>query len=148
MYDLAVALQQVAAMDRVCIALVDATRARFFTFDRGVNEDQGSEPLGEPSALVRHLGEPARPASKLERHDLEFARMAMAAFRELIDEHGAQRAIVCANGPMLGKLRAAAPGILPAQLPVDALVGDFAQLPSAEVRAKLAAQGLLPARAM
>jgi hypothetical protein len=137
-------------MDRVCIALVDATRARFFTFDRGINEDLGSEPLGEPSALIRHLGEldpRPPPLGKLDRHDVEFARMAMAAFRELIDEHGAQRAIVCANGPMLGKLRAAAPGILPDLLPIDALACDFSKLPSAEVRAKLAEQGLLPARA-
>jgi hypothetical protein len=116
-------------MDRVCIALVDATHARFFTFDRGINE----RALNEPSRLVR------------ERHDGHFARMAMAAFRELIDEHGAQRAIVCANGPMLGKLRAAAPGILPDQLPIDALAGDFGALATAELHARLADHGLLPA---
>lgn len=119
-------------MDRVCIALVDATRARFFTFDRGINERAGGEPLTEPASLVPHLGN---------------ARMAMAAFRELIDEHGAQRAIVCAMAPMLGQLRAAAPGILPDQLPIDALACDFVRLPSAEIRARLADHGLLPARA-
>jgi hypothetical protein len=116
-------------MDRVCIALVDATLARFFAFDRGT---------------VRHLADEPRPRGK---HEIAFARMAMAAFRELIDEHDAQRAIVCANAPMLGQLRAAAPGILPDQLPIDALACDFVQLPSAEIRAKLADHGLLPARA-
>lgn len=135
-------------MDRVCIALVDATRARFFTFDRGTNERAGSEPLTEPSSLVRATGEAEpRPRRLAAKHEIEFARMAMAAFRELIDEHGAQRAIVCANAPMLGQLRAAAPGILPDQLPIDALACDFVKLPSAEIRAKLADHGLLPARA-
>jgi hypothetical protein len=133
-------------MDRVCIALVDATRARFFTFDRGVNERAGSEPLTEPSSLVRHAGDEP-PPRHVRKHEIEFARMAMAAFRELIDEHGAQRAIVCANAAMLGQLRAAAPGILPDQLPIDALACDFVKLPSAEIRARLADHGLLPARA-
>jgi hypothetical protein len=48
---------------------------------------------------------------------------------------------------MLGQLRAAAPGILPDQLPIDALACDFVKLPSAEIRARLADHGLLPARA-
>jgi hypothetical protein len=135
-------------MDRVCIALVDATRARFFTFDRGVNERADGEPLTEPGSLVRHVGDgDPRPPRATHKYEIEFARMAMAAFRELIDEHGAQRAIVCANAPMLGQLRAAAPGILPDQLPIDALACDFVKLPSAEIRAKLADHGLLPARA-
>jgi protein required for attachment to host cells len=45
----------------------------------------------------------------LVKLDEDFARSAMAALRELIDEHAPQRVIVCAGPRMLGKLRAASP---------------------------------------
>ena len=127
-------------MHRVCIALVDATRARFFTLDRSA--DGELEPLAEPS----HLIQPAPEAHLRARHETEFARTAMAAFREVIDEYSPERAIVCADPGMLPKLEAAAPGLLPDELAVDALACDFVTSPPAEIRAQLAARGLLPPR--
>lgn len=131
-------------MHRVCIALVDATRARFFTLDRAADGTGELEQLAEPS----HLTQPTIEGRDHQRarRDTEFARTAMAAFREVIDEYAPERAIVCADAGMLPKLRAAAPGLLPDEIMFDALACDFVTSPPAEVRAQLAAHGLLPPR--
>lgn len=129
-------------MHRVCIALVDATRARFFTLDRSADGTGELEQLAEPS----HLIQPAPEGHQRARRESEFARTAMAAFREVIDEYAPERAIVCADAGMLPKLRAAAPGLLPDELALDALACDFVTSPPAEIRAQLAARGLLPPR--
>jgi Protein required for attachment to host cells len=131
-------------MSRICVALVDPTRARFFTFARVTDDAGGLEQVAEPTTFVQYSFDGRD--HQLARRETEFARTAMAAFRELIDEHGAQRAIVCAAPRMLGKLRAVAPGILPERLTLDALAGDFVRLPSAEVRSQLVAHGLLSPR--
>jgi protein required for attachment to host cells len=75
--------------------------------------------------------------------DDKFARMAMAALRELIDEHPTRRAVICASPRMLGRLRAAAPGLLPGDIALDELPRDLVKLAPSDVQAELASRGLL-----
>jgi protein required for attachment to host cells len=157
-------------MYRVCISVVDATRARLFTFDRTIDGTGLHEELVERVDLT-NAGRPISPREqsadtapgrghtaggqpsfddhrdhRFARQDAEFARTAMAALRELVDEHASQRVVVCASPRMLGKLRASAPGIMPEHLPLDELARDLVNLTAREVRDELASHGLLPQR--
>ena len=165
---LATHLQRESIMYRVCIALVDATRARLFTFERVADGTDAREELIERTDLVnpqrrRRASEvfsDTRPGSSRIGHlqyafddhrdhhvsqiDDRFARMAMAALRELIDEHPTQRVVICASPRMLGRLHAAAPGLLPDDIALDELPRDLVKLSPGEVRAELASRELLP----
>ncbi len=158
-------------MYRVCIALIDATRARLFTFERTTEGPDTHEELVERTDLVNpqrrrrpsELFSETRPGSSRTGHlqyafddhrdnhisqlDEKFARMALAALRELIDERPTQRVVIGASPRMLGRLRAAAPGLLPDDIALDEISRDLVKLSFAEVRAELAARGLLPSRA-
>jgi protein required for attachment to host cells len=83
---------------------------------------------------------------QLSKHDADFARTAMAALRELIDDHPTARVIMCAGPRMLGELRACAPGLVPDDVKLDELPRDLGKLPIADLRAALTAYGLLPPR--
>lgn len=135
---MAVRLQSKPAMDRVCIALVDATRARFFIFDRRIDELGTHEQLTERADLV----------NPVQRSDAEFARTAMAALRELIDDDAPERVILCAGPRMLDKLRMSAPGILPEHLTYDELARDLVTLSASELRDELVPHGFLPPRSL
>jgi protein required for attachment to host cells len=157
-------LARIAVMYRVCISLVDSTRARLFTFARTVDGAGLHEELVERTDLVnvgRHpvaREPPADPRADagrqysleeprdhhLARQDAEFARTAMAALRELVDEYAPQRVVVCAGPRMLGKLRASSPGIMPEHMPLDELARDLVKLSPREMRDELASHGLLP----
>ena len=120
-------------MYRVCIALIDATRARLFSFERV----SGQASIREEQALDDQRDQ------HVSQLDDQFARMAMAALRELIDEHPTQRAVICASPRMLGRLRAAAPGLLPGDIALDEIPRDLVKLSPGQVRAELASRGLL-----
>jgi hypothetical protein len=47
---------------------------------------------------------------------------------------------------MLGRLRAAAPGLLPDDIPLDELPRDLVKLSPADVRVELASRGFVPSR--
>ena len=165
---LATHLQWESIMYRVCIALVDATRARLFTFERVTEGTDTREALVERTDLVNpqrrrrpsEVFSDTRPGSSRTGHlqfafddhrdhhisqiDDKFARMAMAALRELIDEHPTQRVVICASPRMLGRLRAAAPGLLPEDIALDELPRDLVKLSPGDVRAELASRELLP----
>jgi protein required for attachment to host cells len=156
-------------MYRVCIALVDATRARLFTFERAAEGPDTREQLVERTDFVNpqrrrrpsEVFSDTRPGAghtgglqygfddhrddHVAEVDDKFARMAMAALRELIDELPTQRLVICAAPRMLGRLRAAAPGLLPGDIVIDELPRDLVKLSPGEVRAELASRALLPA---
>jgi protein required for attachment to host cells len=158
-------------MYRVCIALVDATRIRLFTLERSNDGVETRDELLERTDFVNpqrrrrpsELFSDTRPGSSrsgnlqyafddhrdhhIAQIDETFARTAMAALRELIDERPTQRVVICAPPRMLGRLRASVPGILPDNIPIDELPRDLVKLPVADVRTELAARGLLPPRA-
>jgi protein required for attachment to host cells len=143
-------------------------RARLFTFERVTEGADTRDELIERTDLVNpqrrrrpsDLFSDTRPGSSRTGHlqfafddhrdhhvsqiDDKFARMAMAAVRELIDEHPPQRVVVCASPRMLGRLRAAAPGLLPDDIALDELARDLVKLAPGDVRAELAARELLP----
>jgi protein required for attachment to host cells len=165
---LATHLQRESIMYRVCIALVDATRARLFTFERVADGGDTREVLVERTDLVNpqrrrrpsEVFSDTRPGSSRTGHlqyafddhrdhhvsqiDDEFARMAMAALRELIDERSTHRVVICASPRMLGRLRSAAPGLLPDDIALDELPRDLVKLSPGDVREELASRGLLP----
>jgi protein required for attachment to host cells len=158
-------------MYRVCIALVDASRARLFTFEHAMEAARSRDELVERNDLVNpqrrsrpsELFSEPRPGASRSGHlqyafddhrdrdvaqlDDKFARMAMAALRELIDERPTQRVVVSASPRMLGRLRAAAPGLLPDHIALDELPRDLVKLSPTDVRTELASRGLLPSRA-
>jgi len=158
-------------MYRICIALVDATRARLFTFERAMEAAELREELVERTDLVNpqrrrrpsELFSETRPGASHTGHlqyafddhgddhvsqlDEKFARMAMAALRELIDERPTQRVVIGASPRMLGRLRAAAPGLLPDDIAIDEFPRNLVKLTPGDVRAELASRGLLPSRA-
>ena len=143
-------------------------RARLFTFDRAVDGAGLHDELvertdlvnaGRRSAAHEQLSDTRQGSGRTSNHqyslddhrdhqlakqDDEFARTAMAALRELVDEHAPQRVVMCASPRMLGKLRASAPGIMPEHLPLDELASDLVKLTPPEVRDALIRHGLLP----
>lgn len=155
-------------MYRVCIALVDATRARLFTFERAAEGADTRDELVERTDFVNpqrrrrpsEVFSDTRPGSSrignlqyafddhrdhhISQLDDKFARMTMAALRELIDEQPTQRVVICASPRMLGRLRAAAPGLIPDDIALDELPRDLVKLSSGDVRAELASRGLVP----
>lgn len=154
-------------MYRVCIAVVDATRARLFTFDRAADEagvhgqlveepelvnaarQASSVPVlatasGSPAGAHRHDALDEHRGHRAAHHDVEFARTALAARRQMVDQNTPQR--VCAGPRMLGTLRERYAGILPERLPIEELGRDLISMSSSELRNELVAQGLLPPR--
>jgi protein required for attachment to host cells len=153
-------------MYRACIAIVDATRARLFTFERATEPDAMRDELTEHTDLVnparRHPGElfsdgrpggSRGPQSTFDDHrdghidnlDAEFARTVIGALLRLLDATPAQRLIICAAPRMLGELRAAG---IPRRdgVTVDEVPRDLVELRPANIRDQLAAYGLLPVR--
>jgi protein required for attachment to host cells len=168
LHGLATHLHRDSIMYRVCIALVDATRARLFTFERMTEGEDTREELVERTDFVNlqrrrrpsDVFSGTRPGSSrtgnlqhgfddhrdhhISQVDETFARLTMAALRELIDEHPTQRVVISASPRMLGRLRAAAPGLLPGDIARDELPRDLVKLSVGDVQAELASRGLLP----
>jgi len=153
-------------MYRACIALVDSTRARLFTFDRDTDPGGTHEELVEHEDLVdparrqrpSQLFSDSRPGSSrvggrgfafddhrdahVDRLDAEFARRVVHELGALLERAGAHRLIVCATPNMLGELRAAdlrGNGIV-----IDEVPRDLVKLSKAKLRERLAEYGLLP----
>jgi protein required for attachment to host cells len=155
-------------MYRACIAIVDATRARLFTFERTTEPDAMREALREHTDLVnparRHPGElfaDRRPGTNrtgglpstfddhrgghIDNLDAEFARTVVGALQRMLDVSPVQRLIVCAAPRMLGDLRAA--GVpRPDGVIVNEIPRDLVELRPSSIREQLATYGLLPAR--
>ena len=124
-------------MDRACIALVDATRARYFTFSR-VHDHAGShEELVERPDLVN--GAP-RPFSQ---PDPGFARAVLAGLREVLDAHPARSVMVCTSAGMVHAIRSAASGLLPDDVVLDVVPAELVNMTPADVLTRLASSGAL-----
>jgi protein required for attachment to host cells len=144
------------AMNRTCIAIVDASRARLFTLERETDGGPARETLLEVADFVN----PARRLksselfsdsfafddhrdANIDHMDVEFARMVTAETSRVLEASNAKHLIVCASPRMLDKLRTAMPareGVV-----VDDLARDFVKLSASELRHQLASCGLLPA---
>jgi protein required for attachment to host cells len=141
-------------MQRTCIAVVDATRARLFTLDRMSDAEGLREELLEQRDLVNPARR-RRPSelfadsygwddhrdAAIDELDIDFARMIMAELRELASTTHANRIVLCASPKMLGKLREQRGAI---EIEMDELPRDLVKLTPAQLREHLATQGLLP----
>jgi protein required for attachment to host cells len=156
------------AMYRVCIAIIDASRARLFTFERAAGGDAIVEQLMEQCDLVNParrlrpaaLFSDAHPGSNrtgglqyafddhrdahIDQLDVVFAGAAVAEIEGLLRSSGARRLILCASPRMLGTLREVGRELQRDGLIVDELPRDLVKLTPPQVRERLASYGLLP----
>jgi protein required for attachment to host cells len=153
-------------MNRTCIAVVDASRARLFVHERTAEPEGIRERLAETQDLVNparrlrpsQLFTDSSPASNqmgglhykiddhrdahIERLDAEFARDIVAAIGTELRDHPAARLIVCASPRMLGELRSI-PGGLPSNIPVEEVPKDLVKLTPSKLQDQLRSYGLL-----
>lgn len=155
-------------MKRACIAIVDASRARLFTYERTSGESGVHEQFVEQRDLV----DPARrkrpseqfsdtrPGSSrtgdlqygfddhrdahVARMDATFARHVVSEIEDLLRSTSTQRLILCASPRMLGELREAGDGLRRSNLVVDELPRDLVKLTVPKLRDRLASYELLP----
>lgn len=156
-------------MYQACIAVVDASRARLFVFERTREAEGLREQMTERGDLVnptRRLrptelfsDDPgmARSGSlqygfddhreeHLEEIDAQFAAAVIAEIESLIEATRMPRLIICAGPKMLGALRAAGQRLRRNNLQIDELQRDLVRLGVAEIRDRLATHELLPPR--
>jgi protein required for attachment to host cells len=154
-------------MYRACIIVVDASRARLFTFERTSDGEGLHEQLSERRDLVSparrmraselfsddqgssrtgplHYGLGDGGDGYIEALDAEFARAIVAEAVELIRSSPVQRLILCASPRMLGTLREVGGELRRSGVPIDELPRDLVKLSVAELREHLASHGLLP----
>lgn len=152
-------------MYRACIAVVDASRARLFTFERtseveGVKDDLVEQrDLIDPARRLRpvDLFSDSRPGSSrtgdkqfgfddhrdhhVDELDAEFAQSINDELVALLKSSPASRMIVCASPRMLGELRRARRGI---EIEIDELPRNLVKLTIPQLREHLTSYGLLP----
>ncbi|HEU4730175.1 MAG TPA: host attachment protein [Kofleriaceae bacterium] len=155
-----------AAMYRVCIAIVDAARARLFQFERTADPGGLHDQLTElrdlvdparrqrPSELFSDSGPSADHSGQhgfafddhrdehLAHLDADFARSIVAELAQLAVD--ADRLIVCASPRMLGQLRDSIGTLQRPDLVIDEVPRDLVKLTPAQLREQLATYGLLP----
>jgi protein required for attachment to host cells len=154
-------------MHRTCIAVVDASRARLFTFDRTDAVDGIQDIFSERTDLVNparrktpaQLFSDSRPGTNrtgglqytfddhrdahVDELDTEFAREIVEAIERTVRDTDATRVIVCASPRMLGRLRAT--HLAREGLVTDQLARDYTKLTPPQIHDHLVDHGLLPA---
>lgn len=157
-------------MYRACIAVVDASRARLFTYERASDTEGLSEHLIEERDLVNlarrlrpvDLFSDSRPGTgrignlqyglddhrdaHIEQLDAEFSRTVIGQLVDLLRANHAQRLILCASPNMLGELRNASADLRREDLAIDEVARDLVKLTPSQLRDRLTDYGLLPAR--
>ena len=155
-------------MYRACIAVVDASRARLFTYERSTEAEGLKEQLTEERDLVNparrqrpsELFSESRPGSSrtgglqyafddhreahVEALDAEFSRVVIDELVAVLRAAHAQRVILCASPHMLGELRVAGRDLPKEGVVIDELARDLVKLTPAQLREHLESQGLLP----
>ena len=147
-------------MKRTCIAVVDATRARLFTYELEGPREHLIEhtDLVNPARRLRpsELFSDSRPGTSrtgglqyafddhrehhLDEMDAVFARQISDEIQDLVKTTLATRFILCASPNMLGHLRE----VLRVEIPMDELAHDYVKLTPAQLRDHLETHGLLP----
>lgn len=156
-------------MYRACIAVVDASRARLFTFQRSSEVEGVHEELTEQRDLVNparrrrsaDLFSDTRPGvartagvqyglddhrdDSIAHMDSEFSRAIVGELADMVRAARADRLIVCASPHMLGDLRDAGDELRRAVAVIDEVPRDLVKLTPTQLRARLASYGILPA---
>jgi protein required for attachment to host cells len=155
-------------MYRACIAVVDASRARLFSFERSQDPEGMQEKLIEERDLVnparrlrtsqlftdsgsvggrtgtRQFGLDDHRGAHVDELDAEFSRLVTEQLEELVRARAAQRVILCASPNMLGVLREVRRRRPASAIPVDEISRDLVKLTPAVLRTQLASYGVLP----
>jgi protein required for attachment to host cells len=159
------ALAHLEGMYRACIAVVDASRARLFTYERSANVEGVQEHIIENYDLVNparrmrdgELFSESRPSlgrtgdlqytiddhrnAHVDALDAEFSRAIVGELNALLRSTHAKRVIVCASPRMLGELREAG---LPGDVELDEIPRNLVKLSPPQLREQLGDYGLLP----
>jgi protein required for attachment to host cells len=160
-------------MTRACIAVVDACRARLYTFQEDAAPGQQLkevQDLANPGRRLRpsELFSESRPSNKapgrpgpmrergstsddhrddhLGVMDARFAKEVMDEIDKLVGEGGYGHLIMVASPKMLGELRRANSVLKRYGLVVDEIPRDLAKLTAAQLHDHLAARDLIPGR--
>jgi protein required for attachment to host cells len=152
-------------MYRVCIAIVDASRARLFQYERALEPEGPHEHLLELTALV-NPSRRLRPSELLsssgqgnhvgahgyalddhrEDHmahlDDDFARAVTGELKLLVA--GVDRLIICASPRMLGRLRDVIGAVHRPGLAIDEIPHDLVKLTPPQLQDQLVSYGVLP----
>lgn len=154
-------------MQRTVIAVVDASRARLFTYERTAEADGLKETLSERTDLVNPARRrtPARLFSDtrtnmsrvggkfygvddhryahMETIDSEFAGAVAMAIEQAIRDTKAKRVIICASPRMLGILRTT--DLHRDDIVLDEFPHDYSKMTTPQIHDVLVKQRLLPA---
>jgi protein required for attachment to host cells len=134
---------------RACIAVVDATRARIYTYqDRA--ELAPTEQLREEIDLVNPARR-LRPSelfgdAHVDAMDAQFARDIVGVLERLVRAGGYAHVIVVASPKMLGELRSADGVLHRADVTLDEVPRDLVKLTSSQLHDHLARRGLVARR--
>jgi protein required for attachment to host cells len=154
-------------MNRTCIAIIDASRARLFMLDRTSDSGRVREDFVEKTDLVnpaRHqrdtdlfssesgksragnlgFGFDDHRDAHIDELDHAFARRISTELHKLADDPQVDHLIVCATPRMLGNVRQAAGSMEREGLKVDEVARDLVQLTPPQIREHLTSYGLLP----
>ena len=153
-------------MYRICIAIVDASRARLFQYERALEPEGPHEQLLELTDLVNPARR-LRPSELLsssgqgnhvgvhgyalddhhEEHaahlDDEFARAVTGELKLLTA--GVDRLILCASPKMLGRLRDVIGALHRPELAISEIPHDLVKLTPSQLQDQLVSYGVLPA---
>lgn len=135
-------------MYRACIAIVDASRARLFTFERISDSNGMRENLIEQRDLIspeRRDRDTHRDAHT-EEIEKRFAHRVVDQIADVVRTPETRRLIICASPHMLGELRDARRTQFD-KLEIEEVARDLVNLSPAALREHLAAYGVLPAAA-
>lgn len=153
-------------MKRSCIAVVDAARARLYTYQEDpAHELKEVADLVNPGRRLRtsELFSDSRPGSDrgfgerdytfddhrdahVENMDLQFAREVVVEIDRIVREGAYLHVIVVASPKMLGDLRKVDAVLHRADLVLDEIPRDLAKLTSPQLHDRLAELKLIPPR--
>jgi protein required for attachment to host cells len=138
-------------MKRACIAIVDAARARIYTYDQATDGGR-SAPAGALHEAI-DLVNPGRRGHDAYDHndahtdelDRRFARHVVAEIDRIAREQAYDRVLLVASPAMLGELRGVDRGLRP-ELQVEYVARDLTRLTSPQIHDHLAQLRLVAPR--
>ena len=134
-------------MFKATVAVVDASRARLFTFLRETVAEGIRERFLEISDLVNPAARRHRPHAHLahdQELDAEFARNIVDGVSALMHTTQSSHLIVCASPKLLGALRKATKVLHREHVTIEELARDLSKFAAPQIREHLVDYELLP----
>jgi protein required for attachment to host cells len=144
-------------MKRACVAIVDATRARLYTYEQ--NQEDPAHELRETTDLVNPArrqrasdlfsnsqGREDRREAHIESFDVQFARDVVVEIDRIVRAGQYEHVILVASPNMLGELRKVDDVLHREGMVLDEIPRDLAKLTSPQLHDHLAQLKLLPPR--